>query len=622
MTMPRFRTSSAQPEHLMSRLPLAISLSLSIFLVACNSEAPPPAEKPAAAPAAASPAAPNADEQFADLSKRWLDGSFKLSPVSATQTGDHRYDGDLDDLSAEGRARGLEFSKGMLAELEKIDRLKLSRENQVDYGMLSNQLRSDIWSTETLQGWAWDPTIYSQIAGGALYTLMAREFAPLPDRLRSATARMEKLPKLFEQMHANLDPARVPKIHAETVSKQNKGVLSLVDGLILPHAKELPDADRQKLEAAVASLRKAVDENQTWLDKTLVPNAKGDFRIGEKLYDAKLAFALNSPLTRQEIRKRADEALESTRSRMYAIAQQVLKGKPKAPPTPDNPSEDQKQKAIQAALELAYAERPARDKVMATAEAALAKTTDFVRTKNLITPPDAPVKLIAMPEFQRGVALAYCDPPGPLDKGLDTFYAVSPIPDDWTKQQVDSFLREYNTRSINELTIHEAMPGHYVQLWHSNKYPSVLRAVLYSGSFVEGWAVYAEKVMADSGYLDNDPLYHLVHLKWDLRSIANAILDQAIHVDGMSEADAMKLMTVKTFQEEREAAGKWTRARLTSAQLPTYFVGFEEHQDLRNEAEKRAGDKFDLKAYHDKLLSFGSPPVRYARELMLDEPID
>ncbi len=217
-----------------------LSLSLALLLAACNSEAPPPQAEKAAPAAAAQPAAPSADEQFADLSKRWLDGSFKLSPVSATQIGDHRFDGDLDDLSADGRQRGLDFSKGMLAELDKIDRAKLSRENQVDYGMLKNQLRSDIWSTETLQGWAWDPTIYSQIAGGALYTLMAREFAPMPDRLRSATARMEKLPKLFEQMHANLDLARVPKIHAETVSKQNKGVLSLVDGLIMPHAGELP----------------------------------------------------------------------------------------------------------------------------------------------------------------------------------------------------------------------------------------------------------------------------------------------------------------------------------------------------------------------------------------------
>ena len=596
-------------------------LSISLLISACSPEAPTPqAEK--ASPAAAQPAAPSADQQFADVSKRWLDGSFKISPVSATQIGDHRYDSEIDDLSAAGRQASVDFSRAILAEIDKLDRTKLSRENQVDYGLLHNQVKSDIWSVETLQSWAWDPTLYSQIAGGALYTLMAREFAPVADRLRSATARMEKLPALFEQMHANLDPKRVPKIHAETVSKQNKGVLSLVDGLIMPHAKELPDADRQKLEAAVAGLRKAVEANQAWLDKELVPNAKGDFRLGAALYDQKLAFALNSPLGRQEIRQRAEAALESTRTEMYGIAQKVLTGKPKAPPLPANPSEPQKQAAIQAALELAYADRPARDKVMSTAEAALANATEFVRTKNLLTLPDAPVKVITMPEFQRGVALAYCDAPGPLDKNLDTFYAVSPIPDDWTKKQVDSYLREYNTRSINELTIHEAMPGHYVQLWHSNKYPSVLRAVLSSGAFVEGWAVYAEKLMADQGYLNDDPLYHLVHLKWDLRSIANAILDQAIHVDGMSQQDAMKLMTEKTFQEEREAAGKWVRAQLTSAQLPTYFVGWQEHLDLRKEVEKRDGDKFDLKAYHDKVLSFGSPPVRYVRELMLDAPID
>ncbi len=596
-------------------------LSISLLVAACSPEAPAPqAEK--AAPTAAQPPAPSADQQFADISKRWLDGSFKNSPVSATQTGDHRFDGEIDDLSAAGRQASIDFSRAILADLDKLDRSTLSRENQVDYGMLHNQVKSDIWSIETLQSWAWDPTLYSQLAGGALYTLMAREFAPMPDRLRSATARMEKLPALFEQMQANLDPKRVPKIHAETVSKQNKGVLSLVDGLIMPHAKELPDADRQKLEAAVAALRKAVDANQIWLDKELVPNAKGDFRLGAALYDQKLAFALNSPLGRQEIRQRAEAALESTRTEMYGIARKVLAGKPKAPPLPETPNEAQKQAAIQAALELAYADRPARDKVMSTAETALANATAFVRAKNLITLPDAPVKVITMPEFQRGVALAYCDAPGPLDKSLDTFYAVSPIPDDWSKKQVDSFLREYNTRSINELTIHEAMPGHYVQLWHSNKYPSVLRSVLSSGAFIEGWAVYAEKLMADQGYLNDDPLYHLVHLKWDLRAIANAILDQAIHVDGMSQQDAMKLMTVKTFQEEREAAGKWVRAELTSAQLPTYFVGWQEHLDLRKEVEKREGDKFDLKAYHDKVLSFGSPPVRYARELMLNEPID
>ena len=602
----------------MSRLTLPL-VSLIVVLAACSPKAPEPA---APAITSTTPAVSEADAQFNDLSARWLDGAMRLSPVFATQIGDHRFDAELDDLSPEGRAKSLAFSKSMLADLEKIDRSKLSRENQVDASVLRNQLRYDIWGYENLQSWAWDPMIYSQLAGGAIYSLVARDFAPLPDRLRNATLRMEKIPALFAQMRANLDPARVPEIHAQTVAKQNKGVLSLIDDLIVPNTGDLAAGDRQNLEAAIATLRKAVDEHQAWLDKTLVPKAKGDFRIGQKLYDQKLAFALDSPLSRADIRSRAEAELTRVRADMYSVARGVLAGREGAPETPAAPSPAQQQAAIQAALELAYADRPTRDKVVETAKSTLASATDFVRAKDLITLPDAPVKVILMPEFQRGVSVAYCDSPGPLDKSLDTFYAVSPIPDDWTDEQTTSYLREYNTRSIDELSIHEAMPGHYVQIWHSNKYPSVLRAVLSSGSFVEGWAVYAEKVMVDAGYRDNDPLYHLIQLKWYLRVITNAIIDQAIHVDGMSRDDAMKLMTEKGFQEEREAAGKWVRAQLSSTQLPTYFVGVQEHYDLRRAVEQKQGDAFKLKDYHDKVLSFGSPSGRYVRALMLDQPIE
>ena len=481
----------------MSRSP-TLALALLVALAGCTRDAPTTAPPVATAPQA--PAVSAADAKFADLSARWLDGAMRLSPVFATQTGDHRFDAELDDFSAEGRAKGLAFSRQLLEELERIDRSKLSRENQVDAAVLRNQLRYDIWSSEQLQGWAWDPMIYSQTAGGALYGLMARDFAPMTDRLRNAILRMEKLPTLFAQMRANLDPARVPLIHAQTVAKQNRGVLSLVDQLIVPHAAELGDADRAHLDQAVATLRKAVDEHQAWLDTILVPQAKGDFRIGQALYDQKLAFALDSPMTRADIRARAEAELTRVRAQMYDIARGVLADRPGAQARPEAPSPDQQQAAIQAALELAYADRPTRDKVVETAKSTLAAATDFVRTKDLITLPDAPVQVILMPEFQRGVAVAYCDSPGPLDKSLDTFYAVSPIPDDWSEAQTTSFLREYNTRSIDELSIHEAMPGHYVQIWHSNKYPSVLRAVLSSGSFVEGWAVYAERVMAEAGY--------------------------------------------------------------------------------------------------------------------------
>jgi uncharacterized protein (DUF885 family) len=260
--------------------------------------------------------------------------------------------------------------------------------------------------------------------------------------------------------------------------------------------------------------------------------------------------------------------------------------------------------------------------VFEVARRSMTEAERFVKSRDLVSVFDDPLEIIPMPEFQRGVALAYCDPPGPLESGQKTFYAISPIPENWTRAQVDSFLREYNTRSIHNLTIHEAMPGHYLQLMHANRYRSPLRAVLASGPFVEGWAVYTERMMVDAGYYNGDPLMRLIQLKWYLRTIGNAILDQAVHVDGIERAAAMRLMTRDTFQEEREAAGKWVRVQLTSAQLPTYFVGVQEHLALRAEAEQRAGANFNLKRYHDAVLSFGSPPVRYVRALLFDLPIE
>lgn len=597
--------------HRTSCLALALTVAL---LGGCATA---PGDARTAGPSAPRAAAVQADARFADLSRRWLDGWLRMQPALATQTGDHRFDDRVDDLGPEARAAFVAFARGMQSELSAIDRSALSPENRADAAILDNQLAYDIWTIETLQSWAWDPQLWAQSAGGALYTLMAREFAPMPDRLRSATARMEKLPGLLAQMRANLVPARVPRIHAETVAKQNAGLMSIVDGMMLPHAGQLTGAERARFDAAVTGLRAAVAAHQRWLDGTLVPNARGEFRIGAALYDQKLRFALNSPLTRAEIRQRAERQIADTRAEMYVIARDVLRGRKGAPTSmPDAPTPAQQQAVIEAALELAYAERPKRGDVVELARRSTAEATDFVREKDLVTLPDAPVRIILMPEFQRGVAVAYCDSPGPLDKHLDTFYAVSPIPDDWTTAQVDSFLREYNTRSIHELSIHEAMPGHYLQLWHSNKRPSLLRAVLGSGTFTEGWAMYAEKVMDDAGYMGGDPLMKLIHRKWSLRATANAILDQAIHVDGMDRDAAMKLMTVTTFQQEREAAGKWVRAQLTSAQLPTYFVGYSEHLDLRRDVQAREGAAFDLKRYHDRVLSYGSPPVRMVRELM------
>lgn len=562
-----------------------------------------------------------ADRTFEALSRRYLDQSLRLSPINATTTGDHRFDHRIDDVSAAGRNANLRFARSTLRSLEAIDRAQLSRANQVDAAILENTLRGQIWQIETSQNWAWNPLGYQSLAGGALYGLMAREFAPLPQRLESATARLELLPSLLRKARQELQPARVPTPHAETYAAQNRGLKTIVTGMIEPHKGELSASKRARLERAITAFNAAVDEHQAWIEGTLVPAAQADFRVGAETFDTQLGYTLQSTLSRAEIRRRAEAAVISVRAEMYRVSKLALAGQAGAPATPDAPTPEQQQAAIRAALDLAAADRPARDQLVQVATAATEEARQFVQQHDLITLPEGPVRVILMPEFQRGVAVAYCDSPGPLERHLETFYAVSPIPDDWSDEQATSFLREYNNRGTLDIAVHEAMPGHYVQIFHSNRYPSTLRAVLGSGSFVEGWACYAEEMMVEQGFRANDPLFRLTQLKIQLRTVTNSIIDQAIHVDGMSREQMMTFLTQTAFQEEREAAGKWRRAQLSYTQLSTYFVGFQEHLETRAEAERRQGAAFNLKAYHDGVLAFGSPPGRFARQLLLDEPI-
>jgi uncharacterized protein (DUF885 family) len=378
---------------------------------------------------------------------------------------------------------------------------------------------------------------------------------------------------------------------------------------------------RDRLAVSIGVAREAARQHGEWLENELLANAAGEFRLGADLYEQKLEFTLNSSLTRREVARRAQREFDTVRGEMYDIARVVYESKYPFASLPDRPGDELQQVIIRAALEEAYQRLPERDAIVAVATDSLERTTEFVIDRDIVTVPDDPIEIVVMPEFQRGVYVAYCDSPGPLEVGAETFYAVAPLPDDWTPEQDRSFLREYNLLSIEDLTIHEAMPGHYLQLAHANRYPSVLRAVLSSGTFIEGWAVYAERMMIDEGYLEDDPLMRLINLKWYLRTVTNAIIDQAIHAGNMTREEALDLMIEGAFQEEREAAGKWTRAQLTSAQLSTYFVGYQEHADLRSEVEQALGGDFVLKAYHDDVLSYGSPAGRFARALVLDLPI-
>jgi uncharacterized protein (DUF885 family) len=563
-----------------------------------------------------------ADRSFEHLAARYVDEVTAWSPVGATHLGDHRHDAILDDVSPEARQEKAAFCRAVLDELTTIPRGGLSRANQVDAAMLEHRLASEIWHIEELREWSWNPMGCTALAGSAIYGLVARDFAPLADRLANAAARMEQIPRMLAQGRAAIDIPRAPKVHAETAIKQNPGVITLIETMIRPHVATLSQAERRRMEQAIAAARQAVEDHQKWLEGEVLPKAGENWRLGAELFDRKLSLALASRLTRQDIRKLAEAELLRVRRQMYDLAAQVYRREHPYTRHPARPSKQYRQAIIRACLEMACRQTPDITRIVEIAQAQLDRLTEFVRTADIVTVQPDPVKVIEMPEFRRGQTLAYCDSPGPLDVGQGTFYAIAPPPADWSAEQVRSLLREYNTRSLENLTVHEAMPGHYLQITHSSRYPSTLRAMLSSGTFVEGWAVYTEGMMVQRGAYGDDALMKLIVLKWRLRAIANAILDQAAHVDGMTREQAMELMIEDTFQEEREAAGKWTRAQLSSAQLSTYFVGYLEHTALRREMEGRLGQKFNLKAYHDQLLSYGSPPTRHVRALMLNLPIE
>jgi uncharacterized protein (DUF885 family) len=403
-----------------------------------------------------------------------------------------------------------------------------------------------------------------------------------------------------------------PRIHTETAIEQTQGAINLVRVGLDPLLVRAPNL-KKDLEPLQETTAAALEVYKKWLESDLLPRSDGDFRLGVEKYRKKLRFALASDLSMEEIMKRAQADLEQTQSAIYETALPLYK---KYFPKAGKATLKDKKKVTTAVLDKLAEKHPDDNTIVGYCQMVVGEATKFVKSHNFVTVPETPLDVIVMPEFKRGTGIAYCDSPGPLEKNGKTFFAVEPTPKDWTKERKESFYREYNNNMVRDLTVHEAMPGHYLQLAHANQFkaPTLVRAIFQSGPFVEGWAVYCEQVLAEQGY--GGPEVKMQQLKMRLRVICNAILDQSIHAGKMTEKEAMDLMMKEGYQQEGEAVAKWKRARLTSSQLSTYFVGVTEMLELRALAMKKAQENFNAKDYHDSVLSFGSPPVKYVRELL------
>ena len=550
------------------------------------------------------------DDAFQKIAHDYIEQYLQGNPEEATELGDHRFDGQLTDYSPEARAKDLATQKEFRDKLNSIDGSQLTGANNIDFRILKENIDYQIFQAEELRALEWNPLVYMQSLANSLYLLVARDFASPEKRIPNLLQRMEKIPRVIAQAKANLQ--HPPRVHTKTAIEQTQGAISLVREGLAPLLDQSPrmKKDLAPLQEKTAA---ALEDYKKWLQNDLLPRSDGDFRLGAEKYRKKLRFALASDLPMEEIMKRAKADLEQTQTTIYETALPLYR---KYFPNADDKTLADKHKVTATVLGKLAEQHPDDATVVDYAKKIVTEATDFVKQRDLVTVPNVQLDVIAMPEFKRGVAIAYCDAPGPLDKTGRTFFAVTPTPKDWSKERGESFFREYNNYMIRDLTVHEAMPGHFLQLARANEFraPTLVRAIFQSGAFVEGWAVYCEQVMAEQGY--GGPEVKMQQLKMRLRAICNAVLDQSIHAGNMNEKEAMDLMMKEGYQQEGEAVAKWKRARLTSAQLSTYFVGATEHLDLRAAEQRKLGKDFNLKKYNDQVVSYGSPPVKYVRELM------
>jgi hypothetical protein len=534
--------------------------------------------------------------EFVPLAERIVDAILETDPGLASYAGDHRFDDRLPDLSpgaVDERVRMLRDAADALAGTDP-DESDISA--QVDHAILTALVERGLFELTDVREHEWNPLEHNP--GPLLHALLSRPFAPAAERLTSLGGRLAAIPDALATARAVLRD--MPRIHAETAVGQFAGAAALIR-VELPVLLAQEHGLRPAVEPAAAAAVEALDEFGAWLRKTVEGGEPGrDPRLGRPLWEARLWHTLDTELPAAEVLGRANASLDAVGAALREAAAELIGG----------PATDE---TVRRALDSLAAQHPDDASIVDLAKVTMSEATDFVREHDVVTLVDDPCVIEEMPEFARGVAVAYCDPPGPLETAdVPTFYCIAPTPADWPPERVESFYREYNNHMIRNLTVHEAMPGHFLQIAHARRFraDTRVRALGWSGPFVEGWAVYAEEVMADLGF-GGLPV-RLQQLKMRLRMSLNAIIDQLVHCEDMPEAEAMALMTGRGFQEMGEAAGKWRRALLTSTQLSTYFVGYTEVAGIAAARPFGATPK----AWHDAMLAHGSPPPRHLRTLL------
>jgi uncharacterized protein (DUF885 family) len=558
------------------------------------------------------PAERRQDRSFDSQASIFLNALWRIDPESAIAVGKYDTAAQLTIPDPAGREKQLAFIDEWLGKFGAIDAKQLSPRQRSDLGLLINKLNSDRWYLTTFREFEWNPASYN--IAGPIDFILNTEYAAKPQRLRTLLKRIAGVPAYYEAARNSINnPTRE---HTRLAIDQAPGVLSVLADLDKEAQASILTANEKELFAQrIAAAKMSVEAYAAWLgelDKQLVTQGNArSFRIGKELYEAKFGFDIQSGSTAEQTYQKALAAREQLLSNMDRIADELW---PKYLADVSKPAD--RSAKIGMMIDKLSANHVAPKDFFPEIRRQIPLLQDWVIEKDLLTlDPKKPLVVRETPAYQRGVAGASIEAPGPYRPQDRTYYNVTPL-DDATPEQAESSLREYNHWILQVLNMHEAIPGHYAQLVYANKSPSIVKSIFGNGAMVEGWAVYAERMMLESGYGNNEPEMWLMYSKWNLRSVTNTILDYSVHVLGMTQEQAKDLLTKQAFQTQREAEEKWRRVQLTSVQLTSYFSGYSEIMELREQRRNALGSKFSLKQFHEQFLSYGSAPVRVIKELM------
>ncbi|WP_237066025.1 DUF885 domain-containing protein [Microbulbifer guangxiensis] len=606
-------------------LPTLLISALALGLVACDREQSSDTDmqtSPGDSAAELATAAVNKaesdsqDQHFDTLSEKMIEELWQLFPSWAVSKGYYAVADQLQVPNDAYRDRVLAFARQYREQFSQLDAESLDANDRSDLALILNFLDRTEWELTEFQPHLWNPAEYNVSHSFAL--ILNTEYAPLEERLRTFSERLENVPVYYDAAEKTLEKPASPQL--VLAIQQNQGALKVFEGEVEEKlagsglSEEEKRLFRERLENARKAIREYITFLQTRHSELEESQDYRNFRIGEELYEQKFAYEIQIGMTGRELYERALTEKEKLHDKMEELATELW---PKY--FPDQQPPEGRLEKIGMVLEKLSEHHATKETFKAEVEKQIPELVAFVKEKDLLTlDEDKPLVVRTTPPYMRGFSVASINAPGPYDKGANTYYNVMPI-EEFSDDRADSLLREYNKYMMQILNIHEAIPGHYTQLIYANQSPSLIKSILGNGAMIEGWAVYTEQMMLEAGYGDFSPELWLMYYKWRLRVVINTILDYEIQVKGIDEERALDLMVRQGFQQKAEAMGKWRRATLSQVQLTSYYAGYADILALREEMKEKLGDNFDLKAFHEKFLSYGNAPVPVIRELMLGE---